>query len=587
MAFKISYIMKWIFMIISWCMIIFCSLINPIMGSITHLPENRKSPNFIIFHADDLGNDLNIYGHPSTYTPNIDKLYMDGGIKFTQAITPDSVCTPNRMALLSAKYPIRSGFAHSYFRVMYDPTQPVLIPKNVTLFSTLLQGAGYDTSIYGKWHLGENLHTHNDSLALPLQYGFNHSYLVPFGMNPYMTPIAYPAVSTLYEDDILIQQPIYEGNFTTNMTDKIIKRINKNFKENKNFMMYVNYLQVHVPMFASEEFKGKTKRGPYGDDLFEMDSSIGQIVSHIKRLGLDDNTVFIFTSDNGAYGEEGINGGSSGLFKGFKGQTWDGGHRVPFIIRYKGMSNNNNAIYQSTISTMDIYPTVLDLAGIKYDKTSIDGLGIELEHIYQPLIRRNHQESTRILFHYCGERQLSIRYNDHKIHFYTPIWKDDQLQICTYLDDVEYGVCGCLNSDLEKHDVPLMYNIDEDPSEKYILTPENYDRYDVILANAWVALEKHQESIIPVVNQLAKPPHPELSPCCNFPSCCCNHHTCYNSTEVENLLIRGNEFREKMNKVQERYMKFNINKSKELRIEYHDFSKILNRIKDLINDIRK
>ncbi len=531
-------------------------------------------PNFIIFQADDLGyGDLNSYGHPSTYTPNIDELYMDSGIKFTQAIHSDSVCSPNRASILTSKYPIRLGFAHDYFRVIFDSGVDSHLPTNVSTFAQILKNEGYSTNIFGKWHLGINRYNHSDSLALPLQYGFDYYYGIPYGLNPYMYPDAMPSASTLYENDILIQQPTYVQNFTTWMNEKIIQKIYEN--EDRNFLLYINYLQPHTPLVSLPPYVGATRRGSFGDDLLELDDSVGLIVNEMKKLGLDDNTVYIFTSDNGPYGEEKIKGGSGGILKSVKGTTWDGGHRVPFIIRYKGISNGKNKIHQGSVSVMDVYPTMLDYAGIRYDPTTIDGSGIDLEKIYnneksdhrvKGKDRRNHNfnEPTRILFHYCGERVLAIRYGQYKIHLYTQIWSNEDLQICEHADGYEFGTCLCRDKDLRKHDPPLMFNIEHDPSEKYVLTQDNFDDYEMILANAYVALNKHIESIIPVDNQLDQYPDDSLEPCCNYPLCCCNHESCDDIAKIEEMHKRSKEYRDKIREQKEKIIKESMKNKKNI-----------------------
>jgi arylsulfatase A len=497
------------------------------------LPK-RNLPNIILFHVDDLGyGDLNMNGHPTTYTPNIDKLYTNGGIRFQQAITPDSVCTPNRASILTGRYPIRMGFAHNFNRVIYDPGMPSLIPTNETTIAQQLKQVGYSNAIFGKWHLGLNINHHNDSMALPLQYGFDYYYGVPFGANPYNIPDNQNppyAASTLYLNNRLIQQPVDMYSFTKNMNEQIIDWIDRTVLLNQPMMIHVNYLQVHTPLFASIEFQNKSHRGAFGDDLLELDDSIGQIVTHMREIGLDDNTLYILTSDNGPYGEELVDGGDHGLFRGNKGQTWEGGHRVPLIMRYKNLMSGTdrmiNRIYYDPVSTMDIYPTILNIVGLEYNSSQIDGQFIDLKAIYNqndPLIKT---ESNRTFFYYCGERVLGIRYGVYKIHLYTQKWKDSVTQTCSYASGWEFGVCDCTDRIVEEADPPLMYNIEHDPGERYSFTPENFPEYHEILSTALIELNKHTQSIIVVENQLDKEPDTDLYPCCNYPLCCCNSTMC-------------------------------------------------------------
>lgn len=526
-----------------------CTLVRPINGLPTSLPlqgaQDTSPPNFVIFHVDDLGyGDLNVYGHPTTYTPNIDMLYQDGGIKFTQTITPDSVCTPNRVALLTGRYPIRSGFADNFYRVLYDPSMPSHIPFNETTFGTALKTYGYRTSLFGKWHAGLNIDSYDDGKGLPMTYGFDYYYGVPYGMNPYNDPEdPMPGPSTLYENYQLIQQPTYMYNFTSNMNKKIIHWIDESIQLSLPMLIHINYLQVHTPMFASEGFQNKTRRGSFGDDLLEVDSSIGMILDHMKLRSLDKNTVYFFLSDNGPYAEEGLNGGSRGLLKGNKGQTWEGGHRTPFIVRYKRFHEEYahvpNIIHMSPRSTMDVFPTMIMMIQnitnvnniqknqITYDM--IDGKMIDLKKIYQEGTDHKPQESdvgARLFYYYCGQRILAVRSGSYKIHFHTQNWLNRDLQSCKYVEGREYGVCGCTEMDTEPQDPPLMFNLDHDPSEGHVLSPDNFSRYQEILEWITERMQVHEDNVIPVENQMTKIPRPSLEPCCNYPVCCCDHHTC-------------------------------------------------------------
>ncbi|VBB18667.1 Arylsulfatase-like [Yasminevirus sp. GU-2018] len=509
------------------------------------------TPNFVIFHIDDLGyGDLNSYGHPTTHTPNIDDLYFDGGVKFAQATTPDSVCTPNRVALLTGRYPIRTGFADNFYRVLYDSSTSSHIPFNVTTFGDVLKKKGYRTALFGKWHAGLNIDSYNDSMALPNSYGFDYYYGVPYGMNPYNDPNnPGPQASTLYENRELIQQPTYMYEFTNNMNNKILDRINDFSKEGLPFLLHINYLQVHTPMFASEEFQNKTLRGSYGDDLLEVDDSVGKIVTYIKSIGQDTDTVYFLLSDNGPYAEEGVDGGSHGLLKGNKGQTWEGGHRTPLIVRYKRYndlySTTKNKVYAGVVSSMDLFPTMIrivndvkeittDHQNKKYRPTLnepilFDGREIDLKDIYlsTPTTKRNLTYSThRTLFYYCGQRVLAVRNGSYKTHFYTQSWSKPDVQACGYVDGREYGVCGCTDLDITKHDPPLVYNLDKDPGELHLLTQLNFDQYEEVINRAIDSLNVHVKNVVTVENQMNKLPKPSLEPCCDYPKCCCNHHTC-------------------------------------------------------------
>jgi len=263
---------------------------------------------------------------------------------------------------------------------------------------------------------------------------------------------------------------------------------------NKNpFFLYMAYDEVHVPLFSSPKFKNSSRRGKFGDNMREMDDSIGQIIAKIKQLGIDNNTFVFFTSDNGPWLDWGTDGGSAGLFRGGKGETWEGGIREPGIAWWPGTISPTITLEPAT--TMDLFSTILDLADVPLPKDRIiDGVS------FKSLFKGEGNFSHNFLIFYRDTTIYAVRHKAYKAHFYTRT--------------------GLGIDPPKKHDPPLFYNIEEDPSENHPLDTKN-PLYATILRKMHEAMDEHNKSLIkgpPELDFLDI----DVGPCCNqITNCFC------------------------------------------------------------------
>jgi arylsulfatase A len=349
---------------------------------------NGKSPNIIILFADDLGyGDLGCYGHPTIKTPNLDKMAKEG-IRFTSFYTAASVCTPARAALLTGRYPVRSGMTS----VLNAKSENGLPLEEITI-AELLKNEGYKTGIIGKWHLG-----HNEKY-LPSNQGFDYYFGIPYSNdnnaisapgNKYLQAGPLPLIRNTEVIETGVSMNSITKRYTEEAKDFILRA------GNEKFFLYLAYTMPHVPIDASSDFKGKSKAGLYGDVIEELDWSVGEILQLLTKKGISKNTLVIFSSDNGpinneksfeAIGYDTVlikpwHGGSTGLLRGGKYTVYEGGFRVPGIIKWDDHINCNQVI-SDMVTTMDIFTTVATLAGAsvsedrKYDGNDLSGMLLE------------------------------------------------------------------------------------------------------------------------------------------------------------------------------------------------------------------
>lgn len=395
---------------------------------------NEKKPNVIIIYTDDLGyGDLSCYGNPTIKTPMLDKMAYEG-MKFTQFYVAAPVCTPSRAALLTGCYPKRVGL---HKNVLFPNSTTGLSPKEETI-ADLLKGNGYTTACIGKWHLGHQLK------FSPLNNGFDVFYGTPFSNDmskkeqdilrkkstnyQYKLPLIKGRDTISFEPD--------QNYFTRDFTEKSIAFIKSN--QTKPFFLYLAHPMPHIPIYASPEFTGKSTRGAYGDTIEEIDWSVGQIMETLKSLNLDENTLVLFTSDNGPWKVYKTEGGSSGPLRGAKGTTWEGGMREPFIAWWPNTIKSQQ--YSTAIvNNMDILPTIAKITGAKLSGSKIDGRDI-----------------SQLFFN--SESTL----NDHPFFYYSRSGKLEGLRIGAYKMIIRDGIGE-------------LYNVEEDISESYNLASQNQE----------------------------------------------------------------------------------------------------------------
>jgi len=311
-------------------------------------------PNVVVVFSDDQGyGDLSCFGHPTIDTPHIDALAA-GGTRFTQFYVASPVCSPSRAALLTGCYPKRVGM-HEH--VVLPPDDHGLNTDEVTL-ADLLRERGYATGCFGKWHLG-----HRPGL-MPTDQGFDTFFGVPYSNDMaqfHRRPdSAYRFQLPLMRGSDVIEWEPDQRLLTRRYTEEAVAFIEAHRDEQ--FFVYLPHSMPHVPLYASEAFRGKSSNGPYGDVIEEIDWSVGEIVATLERLDLAANTLVVFTSDNGPWLTQGLEGGSAGPLRGGKGTNWEGGQRVPFVASWPGTIPAGR-VCREVVTAMDLFPTVAALAG--------------------------------------------------------------------------------------------------------------------------------------------------------------------------------------------------------------------------------
>ncbi len=381
-----------------------------LFGFIAQKPKNQ-SPNIVLIFMDDLGyGDLGVTGAHDYETPNIDKLAQEG-MRFTNFLTAQAVCSASRSALLTGCYPNRIGFSGALM-----PTAKVGINSSETTLAELLKQKDYATAIAGKWHLGHH------KQFLPLQHGFDEYLGLPYSNDMWSVGFdgipakagefksQYPPLPLIRNNETqeIIKSLDDQALLTQKYTNFAVNFINKNRK--KPFFLYLPHSMPHVPIAASAKFKGKSKQGLYGDMLMEVDWSVGEVMKTLKVNGLDQNTIVIFTSDNGPWLNFGNHAGSSGGFREGKGTVFEGGHRVPCLVRWPGITPKGSICNKLT-STIDIFPTIAAICGAKLPDNQIDGINM------LPILQNKKEVKGRKYFYYFYNKNSlkAVRRDDWKL----------------------------------------------------------------------------------------------------------------------------------------------------------------------------
>jgi arylsulfatase A len=339
----------------------------------------RRQPNFVIIYVDDLGyGDLSAYGARAIKTPNIDRLAREG-MKLTNFYSIAPVCTPSRAGLLTGRYPARMGIEQMHLSDVLFPNDKTGLPQSETTIARALKTRGYRTAAIGKWHLG------HVSPYLPTDHGFDYYYGIPYSNN--MTP------TPLMRNAEVVEEPVKQDTLTKRYTEEAIRFIEE--AKDSPFFLYLPHTMPHIPLFASEPFRGRSAGGLYGDVVEELDWSTGEVLGALRRLGLDRNTLVVFSSDNGPWFQ-----GSPGNLRGRKGTTYDGGVRVPGIFRWTGRIPAGT-ISDGIASTLDIFPTIVAATGetnvAEATKQPLDG-----QDILPFLLQRERQSPHDLLLFFDG-----------------------------------------------------------------------------------------------------------------------------------------------------------------------------------------
>jgi arylsulfatase A len=356
-------------------------------------------PNIVIIYCDDLGyGDVGCFGATDYETPAIDRLAREG-MRFTDFYVAQAVCSASRTALLTGCYPNRVGILGAL-----GPTSPNGIHDDETTLAELCKQRGYVTAIYGKWHLGHH------PQFLPTRHGFDDYFGLPYSndMWPQHPTAKFPDLPLIDDARSIAKNPD-QTQLTTWYTERAVKFIDQNHQ--RPFFLYVPHSMPHVPLFVSDKFAGKTKRGLFGDVIAEIDWSVGQILAALDRHEITDRTLVIFTSDNGPWLSYGDHAGSAGPLREGKGTAWDGGVRVPCVMRYPGLILPGTECDEPAM-TIDVLPTVAKLLNAELPQQKIDGKNI------LPLMRGGSARSPHeALYFYWGNELHAIRSGRWKLHF--------------------------------------------------------------------------------------------------------------------------------------------------------------------------
>ncbi len=435
----------------------------------------EKKPNVVIIFADDLGyGDLACYGHPTIRTPNLDRMAAEGQ-RWTDFYVGASVCTPSRAALLTGRLPIRSGMCDDDRRVLF-PDSAGGLPASEVALAEGLKTRGYATACVGKWHLGHL------PQYLPTNNGFDSYFGVPYsndmdrvgggtGRQAFFDPKVEYWNVPLMRDDRIIERPANQNTLTKRYTEEAVRFIESH--KDGPFFLYLAHTMVHVPLFCSDDFRGKSPRGLYGDAVEEIDWSVGRVLDTLRREKLAENTLVVFTSDNGPWLTFNEYGGSAGLLRAGKGCTFEGGMREPCLTWWPGTIRP--AVVHEIGTTMDLYTTILKLAGAEVPSDRVvDGLDL------RPVLLGTGPSPRDTVFYYRGTQLYAVRKGRYKAHFTTR---------SAYGSDQPVA-----------HDPPLLYDLGQDPSEKYDVAKD----HPAVIEEIKKVVEQHRRTVTPVENQLAQ-----------------------------------------------------------------------------------
>ncbi len=374
-------------------MLLFCGLISATATGVSPAADSgSRRPNVIIILADDLGyGDLACYGHPTFKTPNLDRMAAEGA-RLTHFNTPAPFCAPTRASLMTGRYPFRCGMTVNPAPDSGGRYTNLGLPMSEVTLADLFRRAGYVTGMVGKWHLG-----HSKLEFYPTHRGFDEYFGILYSND--MRPVQ------IIDGEKIAEYPVVQATLTRRYTEHALSFIERN--KAKPFFFYFAHAMPHKPLAASEAYYKKGRSGLYGDVIAELDASVGQVLAKVKELGLDEQTLIVFTSDNGPW-----YGGSAGGLRGMKGTSWEGGYRVPFIARWQGHIPAGHTNGQPAVM-MDLFATSLKIAGIAPPADRVvDGADI------LPLLTSGAKSPHEVIFGHQGARLATVRDARWKLHIH-------------------------------------------------------------------------------------------------------------------------------------------------------------------------
>ncbi len=352
-------------------------------SSAAEVLTERELPNIVIILTDDMGyGDIGAYGATRIRTPHIDAI-AESGMRFTDGYASANVCSPSRAGLMTGRYAIRSGLAWK----VVTAADTHGIPSAEETIGEVAQRAGFETAMVGKWHLG------NRPEYSPLKHGFEYFYGVPHSND--MPNFA------LYDGVDIVEQPVNQTTLTRRYTEKAVAFIEETVGRSP-FLLFVSHTFPHIPLNASPEFHGRSDAGLYGDTVEELDWSTGEIMRALREAGIDHNTLIIFTSDNGPFFE-----GSTAGLKGGKGNSWEGGYRVPFIVSWPDVIDPGRVSSAITMN-IDLLPTIADVLNVLPSADVLDGKSL------LPLLHGGEESPHDYLYYFNNERLVGVRSSEWK-----------------------------------------------------------------------------------------------------------------------------------------------------------------------------
>lgn len=399
-------------------------------------PGNQENPNIVIIYCDDLGyGDVGCFGATDIRTPNIDRMAGEG-MKFTEFYSASPVCSPSRAALLTGRYPQRMGINGVFFPESYTG-----IPKEEITIAEMLQKHGYATGIVGKWHLG---HRHE---FLPLQNGFDSYFGIPYSND---------MESVVYMDGNNVVDFQVDQRYTTKMyAEKAVEYINEHAEQP--FFLYLAHNMPHVPIYASDDFVGTSNRGLYGDVIQEIDWSVGEVLKTLESNSILNNTLVIFSSDNGPWLVMEDHGGSAGMLREGKQYTFEGGQRVPTLAMWPDQIEAGS-VYDDMATMMDWFPTFAEIIG----ETIAEGFVIDGVSIYNVLKGDGKRTGKGFLYFDLAELQ-AYRKGDWKVKKFFE------------------GFAGAPWKKAVPSHPPLLINLKDDPGEQHNLAEEYPEKFQEMM----------------------------------------------------------------------------------------------------------
>ncbi len=359
-----------------------------------------RPPNFVVILTDDQGYaDVGCFGAKGFTTPDLDRMAREG-TRFTDFYVGQAICSASRAALLTGCYPNRVGITGAL-----DPSSTTGISDREKTLAEVLKPRGYATALYGKWHLGHH------PRFLPTRHGFDDYFGLPYSndMWPRHPTAKFPDLPLLEGEKVVGYNPD-QTRLTTWYTERAVGFIDRH--RDGPFFLYLAHSMPHVPLHVSEKFRGKSPRGLYGDVIMEIDWSVGEVLAALRRNGIDDRTLVVFTSDNGPWLQYGDHAGSAGPLREGKFTTFDGGHREPCVMRWPGHVPAG-AVCREPLMTIDLLPTLAGLAGAPLPDHAIDGRDVWPVISGRPGAKNPHEA----YYFYRDEHLQAVRSGRWKLHF--------------------------------------------------------------------------------------------------------------------------------------------------------------------------